>query len=132
MKSLNFKSEAQRKPLMEFFEKLDLGEGWVISLKPWKQARTIRQNSYLWGGIYRPIAEQISESTGKAVTPQHVHEICRWKFCPVETNPMNGKPFPKSTTKLTTAEFADYCDKVAAHAIEEWGVFFDSGRQYGT
>ena len=65
----------------------------------------------------RKIAEFMSEQTGKVITAEHIHEVCRQKFAPLQTNPLNGKTYPLSTTKMSVGMLSEYLEQVWA-----WGA----------
>lgn len=92
-----------------------------------EETRTEQQNRLLWAGAYSPIAEFLSEQSGKAVTTEMIHWLCKEKFLPPLVVPLKAgdKTYPGSTTKLTKSEFSDYIEKVWAWGAS-MGVFFDT------
>ncbi len=99
-----------------------------ITIEPESNPRTLSQNAYLWGVVYKLIADH----TGHTV--EEIHEFCKLNF--------NQKPLEKvhkilnnnwhalnyklligqSTTELDTKGFADYIDKIAVFAASELGI----------
>ena len=95
----------------EFLYKQDLehyeGKEISISIKPWKDNRTVEQNSFYW--LYLQLIEK---ETGEDANSMHEYfkriylEPKILKYC--------GKEFkvPASTTKLNKKEFSDYISKI--------------------
>lgn len=83
----------------------------VIIRKP-KKIRSERQNRYYWGVVLK----LISETTGESSEDLHNHFSYKW----LSTNGKSGKLISKkSTTTLSTIEFAEYIDKIII-----WGERF--------
>lgn len=91
---------------------------WHVSVRPKKSKRSNEQNSRYW-----KLATDFGKHLG--YTPDEMHDICRFKFLRNAIQ-IEGERLPllKTTTKLTTAEMADYQDM-----IERWaaglGFVFD-------
>ena len=92
--------------LFSKIQDLDLSLGYVCNVTLKSHGRTADQNSRLWK-LYSELGEYIGESSDK------VHELMTWKFLRSQTT-INGESIEvvKSTTKLTTAEMADYQNKI--------------------
>jgi len=90
------------------------------------ETRTGEQNRLLWAGAYSPIAQHLSEQSQKVITREMVHEVAKDRFMPRITVEWGGKvkTYPKSTTRLTKAEFSDYLERVYQWGAE-MGVYFD-------
>lgn len=100
---------------------LQAGGRWVLSIK--KMKRTTQQNRRYWGrGVLAQIAEQ-AVVNGKQYSAEVWHEQFKRQFIGVEELP-DGSVIGKSSTELTTAEFAEFCQKVEAYAATELGVTF--------
>jgi hypothetical protein len=95
----------------------------VLSIKPEKRSNP--QNRRYWGqGVLAQIAAQ-SVVNGKQFSAETWHEMFKRMFIGVEELP-NGQVIGKSSTKLTKAEFSEFCQQVEAYAATELGVvFFD-------
>lgn len=80
--------------------------------RPFK--RSSGQNRYLWGVLYKAIADETGHSA------QEIHEHCKHQFLPKMFVVLNGVEVEtrKSTTELSTAEFSEYLDRVGALAGE--------------
>lgn len=77
-----------------------------------KHARTLPQNSYLWGVVYPLLAEE----TGYDV--EELHEACKFRFLRDRENEKDDLVRIKSTTDLTTTEFSEYVENVRRLAAE--------------
>lgn len=99
------------------------GKRWVLTVSLRK--RTKPQNRRYWGrGVLAQVAEQACVS-GQFYSAEVWHEQFKRHFIGVEELP-DGSVVGKSSTKLTTAEFCEFCDRVEAYAATELGVtFFD-------
>ena len=89
------------------------------------ESRTEQQNRLLWAGAYTPIAQFMSEQSGKVITRDMVHEVCKSNFSPRVENRINGETYPKSTTRLSKREFSEYMDRVYQFGAE-MGVWFNT------
>ena len=74
-------------------------------ITPFKFTRSNLQNRYLRGWIYTPIAEYSGN------TPEEVHSIMGIQFLKAKTSSWKAD-YIRSTTTLTTAEFAEYTEKI--------------------
>jgi hypothetical protein len=89
-----------------------------VTVKPWRENRSVQQNKYLWGVVY----ELISEHTGDS--PGAVHKFFTAKYLTdtVEIHTPKGtieQEFIRSTTELNTQEFSEYTNK-----IKDWARDF--------
>ena len=96
--------------LVKQLESLDPEQKFDVKVRPWKSKRSSEANRRYWALI---------TGLGKHVgyTQDEMHEIMRYKFLRNMIE-INGESVPllSSTTKLNTAQFADYMD-----AIERFG-----------
>jgi hypothetical protein len=107
MEVKNFNISSSNLPyLFEKIKALDLSQGYVCNVTVKSHGRSTDQNSRLWK-LYSALGEYIGES------PDKVHELMGWKFLRSQSV-VNGETIEviKSTTKLTTAEMADYQNKI--------------------
>ena len=76
--------------------------------------RSNGQNRFLWGVIYRAIAEETGHSS------EEVHEYCKNQFLPKMFVVINNVEIEsrKSTTQLTTDEFSQFLDRAIGLAGE--------------
>jgi len=97
------------------------GGRWVLTVD--RRKLTKAQNRRYWGnGVLKQIAEQ-AVVNGKLYSAETWHEQFKRQFIGVIELP-NGQVVGQSSSKLTTAEFCDFCDKVEAYAASELGVTF--------
>lgn len=87
------------------------------------RTRTPKQNRRYWGGgVLAQIAAQAT-SGGKLHSAENWHEVFKRMFIGLVELP-NGQVQGMSSTKLTIAEFCEFCDQVEAYACTELGVVF--------
>lgn len=97
------------------------GGKWVLTVA--RRKRTKPQNRRYWGnGVLAQIAEQ-AEVNGQKFSAEAWHELFKRKFAGVVELP-DGSIVGASTTKMTTAEFSEFCHNVESLAATELGVTF--------
>lgn len=102
-------------------DRLQAGSRWVLTVS--RRKRTKPQNRRYWGGgVLAQIASQATVN-GRLYSAETWHELAKRKFVGVVELP-NGGVIGKSTTELSTLEFAAFCDQVEAWAASELGVTF--------
>lgn len=119
-------NEDQLRQFLIYWKRVKLpDEGYYVEWEPKADRRSSDQNKLLWVGAYRPIAEHLSEQSGKIITSEHVHAVAKDRFLDPVVVELNGKSksYPGSTTKLKKAEFGDYLEKVWSWGAE-MGVWF--------
>ena len=100
---------------------LQAGGRWVLTIK--RMTRTTAQNRRYWGkGVLSQIAEQ-AVINGKQYSAEVWHEQFKRQFIGVEELP-DGSVRGKSSAKLTTAQFSEFCAQVEAFAASELSVVF--------
>ena len=100
---------------------LQSGGCWVLTVK--RRKRTTKQNRRYWGnGVLAQVAQQ-AVVNGKQFSAETWHELFKRKFIGMDELP-DGSVVGKSSTKLTTAEFSDFCTQVEAYAAQHLGVTF--------
>lgn len=115
------RTEKQRESLACVFANMKIPEnGMAVEWEEYEHKRTSDQNRLLWVSAYRPIAEYLSEQSGKIITSEHVHAVAKDRFLDPVVVEFNGKSksYAGSTTKLKKAEFSDYLEQVYAWAAE--------------
>lgn len=101
--------------------KLQAESRWVLKVE--RRKRTKPQNRRYWGrGVLAQIAEQATVN-GRLFAAKVWHEQFKRMFIGVIELP-NGQVIGKSSTTLTTVEFARFCDEVEAYAATDLGVTF--------
>lgn len=102
-------------------EVLQGGSIWVLTIT--RRKRTARQNRRYWGnGVLNQISQQATVN-GRMFPPEVWHEQAKRMFIGVVELP-NGDVIGKSSTSLSTKEFAEFCDRVEAWAATDLGVTF--------
>jgi len=105
---LTFKPDNQRNWL-DFLEKNDKKKV-VIDIGLEKSKRSLSQNSYLWGVVYKTIADYNGD------TEQALHDYFVRTLLPPKFIKVMGKEIrvPSSTTELNKIEFGEYIEKIRA------------------
>jgi hypothetical protein len=118
----NFNISTSNLPyLFEKIKALDLSLGYVCNVTIKSHTRNIEQNSRLWK-LYGALGDYIGE------TPDKVHELCGFKFLRSQST-VNGEAIEviKSTTKLSTAEMAQFQNNIEVWAGTIGFVFNEEG-----
>lgn len=99
---------------------------WRIELVKYRPRRSDRQNRFYWPAIVAPLAQRMAEDDYDVTTPEQAHEILKARFLTVPVvNKTTGEILGnrvRSTTELTTEEFADYVDRCAAFMADYFGI----------
>ena len=95
------------------------GKPVYLTLDIERDTRSNPQNAYLWGVVYKLIADHVGDDA------QSIHEEMKLRFIPkrvervnVETGEVEGLLIPGSSSKLTTQEFSEYVEKIQRWAAE--------------
>jgi len=94
--------------LYKEFQRLD-GRQVTLTITKRVPRRSLPQNSYLWGIVYKVIADYSGYSQ------EEVHDSMRSMFL---TDRSGDMPIIKSTTELSTEEFAAYVESIQRWAAE--------------
>lgn len=86
---------------------------YEISIKPKKNNRSVQQNRYMWGVVYKLIAEH----TGYTV--DEIHQLMKDRFLSYERNDVT---FHGRTSKLKTSEFEVYLENIRRFAAMDLGI----------
>jgi hypothetical protein len=94
---------------LKFLESTD-GKSLVVQIDKEKGVRSQNQNSWLWGVVYKSIAD----ATGYSET--EVHEIMKRKFLPPKLVKWKGTDIrmPGSTSELNKTDFGEYIERIRA------------------
>lgn len=108
--------------LFPFLQQVLQGSGrWVLTVT--RRKRTKAQNKRYWGqGVLAQVAAQ-AVVNGKQYDAETWHEFMKRKFIGVKELP-GGEVVGRSSSKLTTVEFSNFCTEVEAFAATELGVVF--------
>lgn len=93
-----------------------------LTCKPWKPARRLTANAYLWAYVYEPLIE----ATGSVAEPEEWHEFfCIKKFGGVPYIKPNGEEGVKPRRTTTKNEIGDR-DVLKGDAFNDFLVFVES------
>ncbi|MEA3272238.1 MAG: hypothetical protein U9P90_01055 [Patescibacteria group bacterium] len=92
-----------------------------ITIKEWKEIRSLQQNRYLWGVVYKVI----SEYNGGIVEDLHNH--FKYYFLRKQGRLISFI----STTDLDTKEFTDYIEKIRLFAHQKLGLHIPTPDEAG-
>ena len=106
----------------------------VVRIEPEEKKRTLRQNKYLWGVVYKTIVDNdpgyfvndavdALRKTARLSTAEVVHEFCKARFLPSADLPGLQITVAPSTAKLPRKEFQDYVESIRRWAADELQVF---------
>ena len=96
-----------------------------VIVKKWRDSRSNKQNRAYWGIIIN----MLSQETGN--DDETIHEFLKAKFLGVETVKIGNVAFqkPKSTPRLNTIEFEEYCKKIRQWAATELNIVIPEPNQ---
>lgn len=127
----------------EYIAELVIDENYpvLVEVTPWEQKRNKLQNAYLWGWVYRYIADKLEEAgivipldDGREYpyNAEMLHEIFKDQILCYDTLIVNGKErkLCYSTSNLLMKPkpgeeqrgFAFYVTQVKQFAIQAWGI----------
>jgi len=88
----------------------DYKGSYVVEIEKEKSKRSLSQNNYLWGVVYK----EISKHNGD--TEVDLHEYFKRKLLPPKFIKVMGKEIkvPSSTTELNKVEFGNYIERIRA------------------
>jgi len=88
----------------------------AIQVKKYRKKRSVNQNAFLWGVVYR----YVSDETGFTKDESH-QEMCRM-FLSYDKQTPNGtiKSFVRSTTDLDTLEMEAYIAQIKDFMLEQF------------
>lgn len=105
-----------------FLDRLPEGKSWMIEVREYHKPRSLDQNAYLWGVCYATL----QQATGQDA--EDWHEFFLGEHFGWEERELFGKrrlkPIRRSS-KLTTAEFADYVAFIQQRAAEN-GIYIQN------
>lgn len=99
--------------------KLDNGV-YQVDINPWKKMRSHRQNRYMWGVVYKLIADHTGYSADE------IHQLMKEMFLQYDRN---GHIFLKSTRKLSTKDFEQYLEDIRRFAATDLGIHIPEPNQ---
>jgi hypothetical protein len=110
------------------------GHRLLLTLQEAQDDRTIKQNRFLWGFVYKIISEQ-AQVEGIGATAEGWHHYYKRMFLGyrIAKTRLPGKKRPsitrtlRSTKDLKVKPMSIYLDKVMAHAATTFSVAFPAG-----
>ena len=103
------------------------GQEIELVLRKFRRQRSLSQNSYLWGVVYAIFGEYLG------YTDEETHSACKQEFLRDRAHEINGLAKIRSTTRLDTAEMAEYIENIRRLAAEMpgGGVYIPSPNEVG-
>jgi hypothetical protein len=88
----------------------------VIQIKKWRKKRSVNQNAYLHGVVYRYVGDEIGLTIAEA------HQTMTAHFLSYEKTLPNGTTvkFVRSTTDLDTMEMEAYLEQIRTFMLEQF------------
>ena len=125
--NIDGKLSINSKQVNEFVkDKMPEHKPYWFSLVPQGDVRSIEFNAYYWGHVLKTI------SNDSGYWPDELHEMYKEMFNPIVVKKVDiesGKVIEErrgdTTTKLSTKKFAEYIERIKAHAVETFGAKFD-------
>jgi hypothetical protein len=106
---------------LETFE----GQEVILTIQKAKKRRSNPQNSF-YHGVVIPIMQQALKDAGYLMTNESVHDMLKLRFLKesILVNENTGEYIEriKSTTELTTTQFAEYILDIQKFAVEYFNV----------
>lgn len=87
------------------------GQEIDIIVRRHRKGRSLPQNAYLWGCVYKILADHL-----EGYTEEDVHEAMGQLF---RTDRTGVVPRVKSTTEMSTVEFNEYLERIIQFAAEK-------------
>ena len=114
----------------------------VVRIEPEEKKRSVQQNKYLWGVVYKTIVDNdpgyfvndavdALRKTARLSTAEVVHEFCKARFLPSADLPGLQITVAPSTAKLPRKEFQEYVEAIRRWAADELQVFVPDPYQAG-
>lgn len=113
------------------------GHRWFVMIVTEKKKRSIEQNRRMWACLTEIAAQVLVD--GRTHNKETWHEFFGRQYRVIDTHWLLGELVYvlRSTTDMSTKEFAEYMTQIEAHATQELGVrftetreFFDEWRRY--
>jgi hypothetical protein len=108
------------------------GQEVILTIQKAKKRRTTPQNSF-YHGVVVPIMQQALKDSGYLMTNESVHDMLKLRFLKesILVNENTGEYIEriKSTTELTTTQFAEYILDIQKFAVEYFNVIIPDPNQ---
>lgn len=97
---------------------LESGDCYRLIIKPWKEKRSIPQNSLMWMWN-SDVAEAASRNSTEIHTDEELHEFFKDLYCPAKPVTIFGETkWVKSTKLLDSEEMTFYLRRIEVWCIE--------------
>lgn len=143
-RSFRLVNEQVRRNAMAAVAAAETGGGVVmtVTIAPEEKKRTVQQNRYLWGVVYKTIVDNdpgffcndavdILRKRARLSAAEVVHEFCKARFLPSADFPELQISVAPSTAKLPRKEFQDYVEAIRRWVAQELQVFVPDPYQAG-
>lgn len=98
------------------------GKRFELTLEKERHARTLSQNAYYWGVVVEILGRHFGYESDE------MHEALKFKF--LKKHEDSDLVTVGSTTKLSTAEFGEYIDRIMEWAAKEYQVYIPNAGEY--
>jgi hypothetical protein len=113
------------------------GKKLSVRISEAEDERSLQQNAFLWGFVYKHITEQaLVEGIGATAEGWHLYYKRMFLGYQVRKVTLPGKKRPsitrelRSTRDLKVKPMSKYLEQVMAHAATTFGVQFPAGRRW--
>lgn len=96
------------------------GERLILMVERPSTRRSKQQNRWYWGAILPVVASYLSKGRPFELHATQAHYLLKSAFLGVVETAMG--PAPRRSRTLSTEEFAEYCERIVAHAASEWAL----------
>jgi hypothetical protein len=121
---INGNIKRNRNLILNALEKFE-GQEVILTIQKAKKSRSNPQNSF-YHGVVIPIMQQALKDAGYLMTNESVHDMLKLRFLKesILVNEESGEYIEriKSTTELTTTQFAEYILDIQKFAVEYFNV----------
>lgn len=102
-----------------------------VEIKPYKKSRSLEQNSLYWMWL-TVIRDHVRDTTGKVYGTEDLHDLFRDMFLPKTETRFKDRVLirPKSTTKLTVGEMAEYLGQIEMYCADRLGLMLPRPEEY--
>ena len=128
---LNGNLKRNRNLILNALESFE-GQEVILTIQKAKKRRSNPQNSF-YHGVVIPIMQQCLKDAGYLMTNESVHDMLKLRFLKesILVNENTGEYIEriKSTTELTTTQFAEYILDIQKFAVEYFNVIIPDPNQ---
>lgn len=120
---IDFDKESDKKKLYAVLKGLK-GKN-ALQIKKYRKKRSVNQNAYLHGVVYRYVGEEIG------LTTEEAHQTMKEYFLSYEKKMPNGsvRKFTRSTTDLDTMEMEAYISQIKDFMLENFSCLIPEPNQ---